>query len=193
MSDDTLSSTHVDHGAEEAARHGVARDPHWHEVEEEHKKLEPTCAAGGRGPIQVHHKKVSFHIAKLLGRGDLELTQGNLISLTESMDEAVDGLYHLYLGHGDNFQHDCNPRVDDDVVAYRGWTCPQIKASPTWQAHAAACPQPWDKWTRDEKIARRQQLDVEFPIDGAECRAVVARFPEAAPVPYDEWLAGLPA
>ena len=173
--------------------YGVTRSPHWATVEREFKAAYPTCAAGGRGPIQVHHKKVSFHVAvKALGRPDLELTPGNLIGLTEGADEATDGLYHLYLGHGDNFQKDCNPHVDEDVVAFRGVPCPRIKADPTWQAHAAACPPTLREWTRDMLIARRQQLDIEFPIDGAECRAVVARFPEATPVPYETWLAALP-
>lgn len=188
----TSVSTQTDHGAVEGARLGVQRSAHWSTVEREFKIANPTCAAGGRGPIQVHHKGVSFHIAVLLGRRDRELSPSNLVSLTEGPDESQDGLYHLYLGHGDNFQHDCNPHVDEDVVTFRGVPCPQIKTDPVWQAHAAACPPPWDEWTRDMKIAKRQELDAAYPVDGSECRAVVVRFPDAAPVPYDEWLAALP-
>jgi hypothetical protein len=187
----SVEATHVDHGALEAARYGIARSSHWATVEREHKAAYPDCAAGGRGPIQVHHKGVSFHVAKLLGRGDLELTEGNLISLTEGPDEENDGLYHLYLGHGDDFQKDCNPHVDEDVMRFQGVPCSQIKLDPVWQSHAAACPPAWSHWTRDMKVLRRQQLDVEFPIDRPECRAVVARFPDAAPTPYAEWLATL--
>jgi hypothetical protein len=187
----TSVSTQVDHGALEAVKYGIARSPHWAAVEREFKEMHPNCAAGGRGPIQVHHKSVSFHVAKLLGRDDLELTLSNLISLTEGPDEDNDGLYHLLLGHGDNFQHDCNPHVDEDVVTFHGIHCAQIRTDPTWQAHAAACPPPWNRWTRDMKITRRQALDIEFPIDGAECQAVVTRFPDVAPVPYDVWLSTL--
>lgn len=182
-------TTIADHDAIEAARYGIARSPHWATVEREHKAAYPACAAGGGGPIQVHHKGASFHVAKLLGRGDLELTEGNLISLTEGPDEDNDGLYHLYLGHGDDFQKDCNPHVDEDVMRFQGVPCSQIKLDPVWQSHAAACPPAWIHWTREMKVLRRQQLDAEFPIDGPGCQAVVARFPDAAPTPYAEWLA----
>ena len=153
----------IDPGAIEAARHGVARSPHWPTVEREYKTAHPDCAAGGRGPVQAHHKLVSFHIAVLLGRPDLELDERNLISLTEGPDEAQDGLYHLLLGHGDDFRKDCNPAVDKDVVTFHGVPCRQIRVDPRWQAHAAACPPPWDEWTPEMKAARRAVLDAALP------------------------------
>lgn len=156
-----------DQGALEAAKYGVPRSPHWATVEREFKAAHPGCAAGGRGPIQVHHKLVSFHIAILLGRPDLELDPRNLIGLTEGPDEEDDGLYHLYLGHGDNFQKDCNPHVEEDVVTFRGIPCSRIKADVGWQAHAAACPPPWSQWSPEMKAEKFAWLNEHLPPDPA--------------------------
>lgn len=191
------SAMRVDMGALEAARYGVARSSHWPSVARDVLARIPDCIACDPDQpeehvgLQVHHMRVSFHVAKLLGRPDLELDERNLTTLGETEEGRPAPNHHLEVGHGGNFQKDCNPWVDDDAARMRGWTVERIRADPVWQQHAAACPPPWAEWTRDMKITRRKELDTKFPMDGDEYRAVVARFPDVEAVPFDSWLASL--
>lgn len=185
----------VDHGALEAAKYGVTRNPRWSEIEHEVRAKMPTCWACDPTTsidhvgLQVHHMQVSFHVAVLLGRPDLEMDERNLCVLGEAEEGAQAPNHHLLLGHAGDFRRDCNPTIKTDVATFRGMSTAAIKADPRWQVIAEAAPPPWGEWTREMKIARREWLDVNLPPDPA----VAARFAGATPVSYDAWLAALPA
>jgi|GEM_PF-947136 len=188
----SATAERVDHGALEAASYGIARSRHWPTVEREHKAAHPACdGCGEMGAVQVHHE-YAFHENHLAGRPDVELTPSNLTSLCQSETAVPNNECHLGKGHLDDFKS-WNENLSLDLVRWRGRSLADLKLDPEWQAARAGRAKPWGGWTRDEKIAYRRTLDARFPIDGEECRAVVARFPEAAPVPFDEWLANLPA
>lgn len=166
----STSATGVDHGAEVAAAHGVARSVHWPTVEREYKKANPVCAAGGRGPIQVHHVH-EFHkiVHPKIGRKDLEFDARNFIGLTEGPDEDVDGEYHLVLGHRGNFQHN-NDGVRDSVVQFHGQRCADIKKSVEWLAIVPSQKVP--EMSDADFEAYRLKLNAELPPDPA----LLARF-----------------
>lgn len=190
---DLTASTKLDHGALEAAKFGVTRNPHWHIVEREVLEEQPNCIACDpyntveHVGLQVHHKQVSFHVAVLLGRPDLEMDKRNLCTLGETEHNKPAPDHHLLLGHGNNFQRDCNPFIDQDVVTFRGMTTEQIKGSPVFQQRMTQLPRPFSQWTRDEKIAKRKELDTKLPPDNA----VIGRFPNTEPVKFDDWLSKL--
>lgn len=182
----------VDRGALEAARLGVTRDPAWPEREREFRAANPLCVMCdpndpvARVGVQVHHAKVSFHVAVLLGRWDLELDFRNFRSLGECEGAGRDAPdHHLRCGHGGNFREDCNPAVDQAVEWFRGYTDEQIEADPRYAAMRAAMPPPWDGWTRDMKVAKYRELWVEMPPDPE----LVARYARGrpAPPPPDAW------
>jgi hypothetical protein len=188
-------TTRTDYGAIEAAKLGVTRNPEWHVVEAEVKRQVTLCAGcGATEPgvgLQVHHWWV-FHEAALSGRPDVEMTRSNLFVLCET--EHVRPAYncHLVKGHGLDFRTSILT-LPDVVKTFYGMDEAACRADPRYQAIVADEPRAYPEWTRDERIAYRRALDVQFPIDGAECRAVVARFPGTAPVPFDDWVATLPA
>lgn len=195
VGEDLTADAMIDHDAIEAARYGEARSSHWATIEHEVLASIPVCIGCDSAQpeehvgLQVHHKRVSFHVARKLGRRSLELTKSNLTVLGETEANKPAPNHHLYLGHLKNFQKDCNPWVDDDAARMRGWSTAQMDADPTFQQHVAAAPPTLSEWTRDMLVAKRKELDVEFPMDGTEYQAVVARFPDMADVPFDEWLA----
>lgn len=152
-----------DHGALTAALYGVARSGHWHTVEEEFREKHPTCAAGGAGPIQVHHVN-PFHYVIALGRPDLELDERNLIGLTEGPNEAADGEYHLLLGHRGNFQLGSLSVREDAAGRFHGVPCAAIRQDPSWLAIEPI--KALDEMDDDEKRAFRDRLDAEFPPIG---------------------------
>ena len=155
---------HPDHGAAEAARHGVARSPHWPAVEKAFRKAHPACFACPPGApkhaISVHHKW-PFHIVVALGRPELELDSRNLISLCETTHALKAENHHLLLGHLDDFRS-FNPDVlQDAAVTFHGLTAEQIKADPRWLAKERK--RPLDELTDDEKTEIRAMLDRLYP------------------------------
>lgn len=187
----------ADHGALEAARHGVSRSPHWPTVEREVRAASPHCLAcaddATASSIQVHHVN-PFHYVVALGRPDLELTPGNLVNLCETEHGRPGPNHHLRIGHLGNFREGNRSVREDATGRYHGMTEAAIEADPDWLSEERTGRlRALDLMSRDEKIAYRRELDAAFPIDGPECRAVVARFPGTGPVPFDEWVAGLPA
>lgn len=188
----------ADRGALEAARYGEARSSHFSTVAKEVLTEQPTCiGCDPHQPIahvglQVHHAKVSFHVARKLGRKSLEVTKSNLRVLGETEENSAAPNHHLYLGHLIDFQRDCNPWVDEDVARMRGWSTAQMDADPIFRDHVAHAPSIFGEWTRDMLVAKRRALDIEFPMDGSEYLAVITRFPDMADTPFDEWVATLP-
>lgn len=153
----------TDHGGVEAARHGVARSPHWGTVEREFKLQFPGCAAGGRGPVQVHHI-FPFHYLMDPGiaRPDLELDMRNLIGLTEGPDEDVDGEYHLLLGHRDNFKGG-NLDVKVHAAQFRNVPCKLLRLDPGWLAIQSV--KALDRMTPEDKAAFASRVNAELPFD----------------------------
>jgi 5-methylcytosine-specific restriction protein A len=161
----------TDRGADEAARHGVERSPHWPAVEREFREANPRCAACAPGAseaaVQVHHVN-PFHYVKALGRPDLELDPRNLISLCETEHDRPAPDHHLLLGHLGNFKEG-NLRVAADAAGeYRGMTEDAIRADADWlteerQGRLKAL----DLMTSEERAAFRARLDAELPPDPA--------------------------
>lgn len=162
-----------DHGSMVAAAHGVARSPHWPSVERAVRDASPMCA--GCDPdqpeehigLQVHHKYVSFHIAVLLGRPDLELDPRNLIVFGETEHDKPSPDHHLTLGHLRDFRRDCNPWVDEDTERLRGKSTAEIEADPVFLQHVHDAPPPWNEWDLARKQAKYDELMQKLPPDPA--------------------------
>lgn len=171
---------HHDHGAAEAARHGLARSPHWPHVRAEQLRRQPVCQATGLteaagAALEAHHV-FPFHFCALVARPDLELDLRNLITLAR---HPVD--VHLLLGHLDDFRSSNLDVVADAGAWYsRSPFCrakdgahvddgpwerfgEAIKADSAWQAKHAARMKPWDEWSDGDKTAFRALLDRTFP------------------------------
>lgn len=90
------------------AKKSKDRSPEWPRVRDEHLREHPECeACGSRKNLQVHHIR-PFHLFP-----ELELSQGNLITLCMSLQEC-----HLSLGHGGSWV--CwDPEVLFHVSQYR--------------------------------------------------------------------------
>lgn len=157
-------TTHVDHGAAEASRHGIARSPHWHSIEMAFKKANPHCeGCGSTVNIQVHHR-IAFHFVIALGRPDLELDFRNLISLCETEKDVVANNCHLDIGHLQDFKS-FNQHVGDDVKLFHKMTAAQLEKNPTWLKRKA------------NKIATLDQLT---PEEKKQIIDMMARWPKAA-------------
>lgn len=160
-----------DHGSIVAALHGVQRSHHWSSVEKAFVHDHPDCA--GCHPnepadhigLQVHHKYISFHIAVLLGRPDLELDPRNLVVFGETEHNKPAPDHHLLLGHLKNFRRDCNPWVDEDIERFRGKSTAEIEADPVFLQHCEEAPPPWDEWTLKMKQDKYDQLMAKLPPD----------------------------
>ncbi len=157
----------IDHGAIEAARHGISRSPEWPKVEEEHKKLQPACVACKPGTntnvgLQVHHI-FPFHYCIALGRPDLELDQRNLITLCENEAGDPGENHHLLVGHLDDFQSSNLAVVADAQQTFFGMTADQIRQNPIWQQKEAARLKPLDQMTQQDKDDFTNQMNTRFP------------------------------
>jgi hypothetical protein len=155
----------IDHGLIEAARHAIARSPHWPRVEHAFRAAHPHCAAcppdAPPHSVSVHHKW-PFHIVVALGRADLELDPANLISLCETTHLLKAENHHELLGHLADFKS-YNPDVTEDAgTRFHGMTNQAIRNDPRWIAkeHARAL----DQLSDDDKARIRAILDETFPL-----------------------------
>jgi len=90
---------------------GAKRSSKWRKVRKEHLAKNPLCACcKSKRKVEVHHK-VPFHFAP-----DLELNEGNLVSLCENKKYGIN--CHLLLGHLGNYRK-VNTTVDADVAVWR--------------------------------------------------------------------------
>lgn len=108
----TITTNGIDHeisdyGAYEAAKHGVARSPHWESFKHEFSKTNSRRCAYCDSPIdvQLHHEQ-PFHI-----NPQRELDPTNLIWLCEE----VGSNHHLHVGHCGDWKK-FNPRVREDCL-----------------------------------------------------------------------------
>lgn len=70
---------------------GATRSGKWPAVRAAHLKLHPECAACGRREnLDVHHC-IPVHVAKKLGRDDLELDPSNLLTVCSDPCHFVHG------------------------------------------------------------------------------------------------------
>lgn len=158
----------MDHGAIEAAMHGMARSPHWPSVEREHLKIEPDCIHCGKGTkdgvsVQVHHG-FPFHYCIALGRPDLELDHRNLHTLCETTHAVHDDNAHLLIGHGDDFQSSNLSVVEDATGPLHGLNAEQIKAHQIYLDRVKNRLKPLGDMTEDEKRELRAEMDAKFPV-----------------------------
>jgi 5-methylcytosine-specific restriction enzyme A len=156
-----------DHGAIEAARHGIARSSHWPAVEKAFRASSPFCACCAKQdpktPVQVHHK-FPFHYAIALGRPDLELDPRNLITLCETEKGKPGENHHLLVGHADDFQSS-NLTVEEDALkTFHGMTAIAIRADKTWAARVAGRLKPLDKMTAEDKDAFIKSMNSTYPL-----------------------------
>lgn len=159
-----MANTPVDHGAAEAARHGIARSPEWPRVEHAHLQAQPQCVAcGAAGPgLQVHHM-FPFHYCVALGRPDLELDPRNLITLCETEEGKPGSNHHLLIGHLDDFKSS-NLDVDVDAkTTFHGMDAAAIRADPRWKQKEAARLAPLDLMSDADKAAFQARMNERFP------------------------------
>ena len=157
----------ADHGAEEAARHGVARSPEWPKVAREHLVKQPHCVCCKPGTnanagVQVHHI-FPFHYCIKLGRADLELDDRNLITLCEDEAGKPGQNHHLLVGHLDDFKSS-NLRVSTDATeTFFGMGASDIKDDHRWLSEKAARLKPLDKMTDEDKHEFVNAMNSRFP------------------------------
>lgn len=157
----------VDHGALEAARHGIARSPEWPRVERQHLVEQPECQACPPGqpsgaPLQVHHI-FPFHYCVALGRADLELDQRNLITLCEDEKGRPGQNHHLLVGHLDDFQSSNLNVVQDAEGRFKDMTAGAIRANAAWIQEKATKLTPLDLMTDAEKQTFVAEMNKRFP------------------------------
>lgn len=168
-----MTSLVHNHGDIEAARHGIARSPHWHIVERAVLVAHPHCAACAPAPlpvdptvrlgVQVHHI-FPFHYAIALGRPDLELDPRNLITLCEDEEERPAEDHHLLLGHLDDFKSSNLSVVLDATQTFFGMTADAIRADHRWLAAKASRLKPLDQMTDEDKADFVAAMNARFPI-----------------------------
>jgi hypothetical protein len=157
-----------DHGATEAARHGIARSSRWPHVEKAHLAAHPHCAACNPGSnmaggMQAHHI-FPFHYCIALGRPDLELDDRNLITLCETEEGRPGENHHLLIGHLDDFKSSNLQVVLDASQTFLGMTAAAIKADHRWLAARAAKLKPLDRMTDEDKANFIAAMNTRFPI-----------------------------
>lgn len=154
----------MDNGLVEAARHGVARSPHWPAVEHAFRAAHPHCMAcppdAPPHAVAVHHKW-PFHIVTLLGRPELELSSANLISLCETTHTQKSENHHELLGHLADFKSYNASVAEDASTLFHGLTAEQIRADIRWTTKVHA--RPLDELTDEQKAEIRRILDETFP------------------------------
>jgi hypothetical protein len=159
----------IDHGKEEAARHGYARSEHWPTVERAFREAHPHCAAcADAAPevaVQVHHIN-PFHYVVHVGRPDLELDPRNLIGLCEDEEGRPAQDHHLLIGHLGNFKEGNLLVAEDAAGRYHAMSKDGIKADPDFtNEERIGRIKALDKMTPDELRAFRTRLDHDIPSD----------------------------
>lgn len=153
-------------GTVEAARHGIARSPHWPTVEHHHKIMEPLCRCCHKGEpsvgIQVHHI-FPFHYCIALGRPDLELDQRNLVSLCEHEVGRPCDNHHLLIGHLRDFKSS-NIHVLTDCTSYDSRSEASIIIDSLYLMKEAARLVPLDEMTSADKQAFITLMNTTYPL-----------------------------
>lgn len=145
-------------GVEGEAAAGLARSPEWSRVEHAHLVKEPVCiACGVQIKLQVHHI-IPFHFCILLGRPELELEDGNLVTLCEGPQE-----HHLLIGHLDEFAS-ANLHAREDAQSWYGKPRAFLESDPVWLAVKSSRLPTWANMTDAGKAALRALMDQRFPI-----------------------------
>ncbi|MBS2027827.1 MAG: hypothetical protein JST54_08000 [Deltaproteobacteria bacterium] len=160
-------SSKIDHGAAEAARHGLVRSPEWPRVERAHLLRQPRCVCCGPGmnlhaALQVHHI-FPFHCCILLGRPDLELDDRNLITLCESESSRPGENHHLLVGHLDSFQSANLAALADATTTFHALLAKQIRVSVGWLAEVAKRMKPFEQLSVEDRQALRQLMTERLP------------------------------
>lgn len=147
-----------DHGSLVAADHGLKRSPLWTKVRRDHLKKQEKCIVCGLlKPLNVHHK-YPFHFVVLLGRPDLELDERNLFTLDVDVTED----HHVLVGHLGDYQS-YNPWLEETAALCRNLLGSQIRAMVKFQEMVRKRPPRFDKMSRLDKDALRDELDRLMP------------------------------
>lgn len=160
-----------DHGADEAARHGVGgRSEHWRAALQIHYSHEAACLVTGGEDQREGHHEIPYHLCVLLGRPELELwvgyedggvwRPGNVVTLSNAPEFRI----HEYYGHAGDWRSG-NLDARADAAARRfGGTAAEIAANPAYMRMAATRLAPWDKMAPQAKVDLRALMDRRFPI-----------------------------
>lgn len=152
--------TLVDHGEIEGIRHNFSRRPEVIEVQHQHLKLHPQCAACGvTDACQAHHV-IPYHYCEALGRADLSSDPRNFITLCETEKGLPEQNHHLLLGHLGDFKEG-NLSVVADAQRYHGETKVQLSEDAAWLA--------------ERKSGRLKALDLMTDQEKADLRALMDR------------------
>jgi len=161
-------SAKVDHGAEVAAEHRIARSPHWPAVEKAVLAASPKCiACDDTVALQLHHRH-PFHFVVAVGRGDLELDPRNLVALCETEENKPEENHHLLIGHAGDFKKE-NPFVVEDAKALYGLKGVAIHSSAVFQERLKNPMKKITEFTHEDFVSYRIRLDAELPADPALC------------------------
>lgn len=161
------SANGIDHGAVEAARHGITRSPEWPRVEKAHLSRQPHCVCckprtNTASGLQVHHI-FPFHYCIALGRPDLELDDRNLITLCEDETGKPGENHHLLVGHLDDFASSNLAVTRDAQQTFFGLTKEQIEANAEWLREKGARIKPLDKMSPEDKKSFADLMNKQFP------------------------------
>ena len=154
----------IDHGAQVAAKLGIARSGEWSRVEKLHLATQPHCIACARprGRVEVHHV-FPFHFCVRLGRPDLELDPRNLVTLCAESGGDEAGDHHLLLGHFDDYES-MNLGVRREAAHdFHGWLARSIRADLRWQQLAALRPAHFRALDVKERREMRRAMDAMMP------------------------------
>lgn len=170
-----IEHEHDDHGAQEAAQHGFARSSHWPAVEHMFRANHPRCVISGSTNVQIHHTKIEFHWARILGRWELEFSERNLTSLAQEPGNEK----HRIVGHLLFFQTWNKEHFEEFAERYSQarnclgghpssalscWTDSEILDDPVFKAAVNARPVPFGKFTPAMIIGLRKWIDRVLPV-----------------------------
>ena len=132
-----MTTNTASHFSTDQQKHEAERSPQWPAFRDAFIKKNPVCVCcGSTVGLQAHHV-FPFHYCIALGRPDLELNEGNLITLCEHEEGKQAENHHLLIGHLDDFESSNLDVRHDATVTYKNWTAAQIQADAGWQQKKA--------------------------------------------------------
>ena len=157
---------HDDHGAYEGALHGFPRSSHFAVEEKKAREHNSSCVITGVSEgTEWHHAIIPFHIARIIGRWELEFSSRNLIFLLQKPGME----YHRVVGHLLFFQS-YNPTLHADIKRFNRWSISRIMNDPLFLKSVHARPRSWRDMTEQEKNALIEYVDQALPVDKEEIR-----------------------
>jgi len=122
----------------------------------------------------VHHI-FPLHYCIALGRPDLELDDGNLITLCEDEAGKPGQNHHLLVGHLDDFESSNLAVVEDAARTFHGMDATAINSDLTWLRKKASRLRPLQQMTAADKEAFREAMNRRLPLVPAAKAGLIAR------------------